>query len=135
MDETRQDNLLGEASFNTFEQKKQVGKEGETMKWAEQWRSVRCLQSYQCGQHRDQGKRDFLRLCVCYIAQSCLTLCDPMDWIICPWNTAGKNTGAGCHSLLQILPTWGSNLGLPNYRQILFHLSHQGSPSEVSYLN
>ena len=32
MDETSQDSFLGEASFNIFEQKKQVAKEGETMK-------------------------------------------------------------------------------------------------------
>ena len=39
-----------------------------------------------------------------------------------------KNTGVGSHSLLQgILPTQGSNLGLLHYRQILYHLSHQGS--------
>ena len=40
----------------------------------------------------------------------------------------GKNTGVGSHSLLQgILPTQGSNVGLLHYRQILYHLSHQGS--------
>ena len=33
-----------------------------------------------------------------------------------------------CHFLLQgIFPTQGSNLGLPHCRQILYHLSHQGS--------
>ena len=40
----------------------------------------------------------------------------------------GNNTGVGCHSLLQgIFPTQGSNLGLLHYRQILYHLRHQGS--------
>ena len=35
-----------------------------------------------------------------------------------------KNTGVGCHSLLQgIFPTQGSNLGLLHCRQILYHLS------------
>ena len=34
-----------------------------------------------------------------------------------------------CHALLQgIFPTQGSNPGLPHCRQILYHLSHQGSP-------
>ena len=34
-----------------------------------------------------------------------------------------------CHVLLQaILPIQGSNLGLVNYRQILYSLSHQRSP-------
>ena len=38
----------------------------------------------------------------------------------------------GCHSLLQgIFPTQGSNLGLLHFRQILYHLSHQGSPKMV----
>ena len=36
---------------------------------------------------------------------------------------------AGSHSLLQgIFPTQGLNLGLRHCRQILHHLSHQGSP-------
>ena len=41
----------------------------------------------------------------------------------------GKNTGVGCHALLQgIFPTQGSNSGLPHCRQILYCLSHQESP-------
>ena len=41
-----------------------------------------------------------------------------------------QNTGLSCHSLLQgIFPTQESNPGLPHCRQILYHLSHQGSPS------
>ena len=44
-------------------------------------------------------------------------------------DSPGKNTGVGFHSLLQgIFATQGSNLGLPQCRQILYHLSHQGSP-------
>ena len=38
----------------------------------------------------------------------------------------------GCHSLLQgIFPIQGSNLGLLHCRQILYYLSHQGSPSHA----
>ena len=44
-------------------------------------------------------------LCVCFVAQSCLTLCNPKD---CSplgssvhGNPPGKNTGVGCHVLLQ----------------------------------
>ena len=49
--------------------------------------------------------------------------------LLCPWNFPDKNTGAGCHFLLQgIFPTQVSNLGLPLYRQMLYRLSHQGSP-------
>ena len=32
---------------------------------------------------------------------SCLTLCDPMGYSLCPWDFLSKNTGVGCHSLLQ----------------------------------
>ena len=45
-----------------------------------------------------------------------------------PWNYPGKNTGAGCHSLLQgIFPTQWSKPGFLHGRQIDYHLSHQGS--------
>ena len=41
----------------------------------------------------------------------------------------GKNTGVGCHALLQgIFPAQGLNPGLPHCRQILYWLGHQGSP-------
>ena len=44
-------------------------------------------------------------------------------------NSPGKNTGVGCHILLQrIFSTQGSNPGLLNCRQILYQLSYQGSP-------
>ena len=49
--------------------------------------------------------------------------------LLCPWDSPGKNTGVGCHSLLQgILLTQGSNPSLLLCRQIFYHLSHQGSP-------
>ena len=45
-----------------------------------------------------------------------------------PWHFPGKNTGVGCHFLLQgIFPTQGSNLHLLHCRRTL-PLSHQGSP-------
>ena len=70
---------------------------------------------------------------MCLVAQLCLTLCDPMD---CSppgssvhGDSPGKNTGAGCHALLQgIFPNQGLNPGLPHCRKILYCLSHQGSP-------
>jgi len=63
------------------------------------------------------------------VAQSCPTLCDPMDTrLLCPWDFLGKRTGVGCHFLLQrIFLTQGSNPGLPHCRQTLDRLSHQGS--------
>ena len=48
--------------------------------------------------------------------------------LLCPWNSPGKNTGVGCHFLLQgTFPTQRSNPGLLHYRWILYCLSHQGS--------
>ena len=45
--------------------------------------------------------------------------------LLCPWDSPRKNTGAGCHALLQgVFPTQRSNLGLPHCRQILYHLNH-----------
>ena len=46
--------------------------------------------------------------------------------LLCPWDSLGKNTGVGCHSLLQrIFLTQGSNLGLLYCWQILYHLSYR----------
>ena len=67
------------------------------------------------------------------IIQSCLTLCNPMDYIatslFCPLNFPGKNTEVGSCSLLQwIFPTQGSNLDPLHCRQTLYQLSHKGCP-------
>ena len=49
--------------------------------------------------------------------------------LLYPWNPPGKNTGVVCHSFLQgIFPTQGLHPGLLHCRQVLYHLSHQGSP-------
>ena len=58
---------------------------------------------------------------LCFIAQLYLTLCDPLD---CSppgssvhGDSPGKNTGVGCHALLQgIFPTQELNPGLPHCR-------------------
>ena len=56
--------------------------------------------------------------------------------LLCPWNSPGKNTGVGCHFLLQgIFPTQGLNPGLLHCSQILYQLSHQGrSPLYFKYI-
>ena len=52
-----------------------------------------------------------------------------------PWNSLGQNTGVGSLSLLQgIFPTQGSNPGLPLCREILYQLSHKGSPSMLGWV-
>ena len=44
-------------------------------------------------------------------------------------DSPGKNTGVGCHALLQgLFPTYWSNPGLQHCGWILYHLSHKGSP-------
>ena len=49
-----------------------------------------------------------------------------------PWDPPGQNTGVGSLSLLQgIFPTQGSNPGSPHCRQILYQLSHKGSPEDI----
>ena len=46
-----------------------------------------------------------------------------------PWDSPGQNTGVGSRSLLPgVFPTQGLNPGLPHCRQILYQLSHKGSP-------
>ena len=46
-----------------------------------------------------------------------------------PWNSPDQNTGLDSLSLFQwIFPTQGLNPGLPHCRQILYQLSHKGSP-------
>jgi len=48
--------------------------------------------------------------------------------LLYPWNSPGRILKWGRHFLHQgIFPTQGSNSSLPNCRQILYHLSHQGS--------
>ena len=63
---------------------------------------------------------------LCLIAQLCPTL-QPHGLqsarLPCPWDSPGKNTGVGCHILLQgIFPTQGLNLRLLN-RQEFFTTS------------
>ena len=70
---------------------------------------------------------------LCLVAQSCPTLCDSMDCSPPGSSVHGdslsKDTGVGCHALFQgNFLTQGSNPGLLHCREILYCLSHQGSP-------
>ena len=72
-------------------------------------------------------------VCVCLVTQSCPTLRIPIGYSppgsLVHGNSPGKNTGVGCHALLQgIFPTQGSNPCLLPCRWILLCLSHQESP-------
>ena len=74
------------------------------------------------------------------VYQSCLTLWHLLDCslpgLLCPWNSPGQNIGMGSHTLLQrIFPSQGLNPGLPHYRHILYHLSHQESPRTQEWVS
>ena len=76
---------------------------------------------------------------MCLVNQSCPARCDPMACSLpgpsLHEDSPCKNIGVGCHALLQgIFPIQGSNPGLPHCRQILYHLSHQGSPNFVKLI-
>ena len=90
-------------------------------------------------------KADFLKMLAFLTRPACawtlihVCLCDPKD--CSPLGSSihedslGKNTGVGCHALLQgIFPTQGLNPGLPHCRQILYCLSHQGSPKILEWV-
>ena len=67
------------------------------------------------------------------VGQSCLTL-----WphgLYSPLNSPGQNTGVSSLFLLQgILPTQGSNWGLPHCGQILYQMSNKGSPRILEWV-
>ena len=61
---------------------------------------------------------------LCLVAQSCLTLCNPMDY---------SPPGSSVHSMLQTrvlewvaMPSSRGSSHLPHCRRILYHLTHQG---------
>ena len=76
----------------------------------------------------------FSRLCSRSVTKLCPTLLRPPGLyptrLLCPWNFPGKNTGVGCHFLLQeIFLTQGSNSHLPQRHADSLPLSHLGNPS------
>ena len=91
---------------------------------------------YHARKNTDDFNRCFgglIQCCCCSITKSCLTLCDCMDCSQsgCPWDFPGKNTGVGCHSLLQgIFLDQGLNPHLLHWQAGSLSLSHQGSLSD-----
>ena len=73
------------------------------------------------------------------VVQLSPTLKDPMDCSL-PGSSVhggspGKSSEVGCHGLLLgIFPTQGLNPSLLHCRQILYHLSHQGSPRILDWV-
>ena len=81
------------------------------------------------------------QLSVCPVAQSCPTLCNPMDCspprLFCTWNFSGKNTGVGCYFLQPtrgIFQTQESNLSLLHllhWQAESLPLRHLGSYTQI----
>ena len=74
--------------------------------------------------------KTFLETLKVKVTQSSPTLCDPMNCSL---------PGSSVHGILQariqgIFPSQGLNPGLPHCRQILYHLSHQGSPRILQWV-
>ena len=75
-------------------------------------------------------------VCVCLVAQSCPTLCNPMD---CSppgssvhGDSPGKNTGVSCYALLQgILSNWGIEPQSPSLKPDSLPSEPPGKPDEV----
>ena len=72
-----------------------------------------------------------LHFCCCSAVTSCPNLCNPMDCnppaSLCAWDFSAKNTGVGCHFLLQgIFPD--QNLCLLHWQLDSLPLRHQGNP-------
>ena len=62
------------------------------------------------------------------VARLCPTLCDPTGCSFSVHGILQVEYWNGCRFLLKgIFQTQGSNAGLPHCRQLLYHLSHQGS--------
>ena len=77
-------------------------------------------------------------VCVCHLVMSdSLWPHELQPTKLChPWNSPGKCIVVGFHSLLpEIFPTQGLNLCLQYCRQILYHLSHQGSLKQTFLSN
>ena len=71
-------------------------------------------------------------MCVC-VCVRCSVMSDSLRPTrpLCSWSSPGKNTGVSSYFLLQgIFLTQGLNPRLLHGRQILYHLSHQGSPQK-----
>ena len=77
------------------------------------------MSDYKFAESRNYGSFSLDDLCVCVkLLWPSPILCNPMErslsmGLLCLWDSLGKNTGVGCHSLLQsIFPTQGLNPGL-----------------------
>ena len=68
------------------------------------------------------------------VAQSHPTLCDPMGYTVHGILQARMLERVAFPFSRGIFPTQGSNAGLPHCRQILYQLSHKGSPRILEWV-
>ena len=104
-----------------------------------------CLRSYSCSEGKlklkfsplwQKGGR--IRIQTNHaglVAQSCLTLCDPMHYgvlrLLCLWDSPGKNSGVGCHFLFPgIFLTQGLNPHLLHWQAESLPLVLPGRPQD-----
>ena len=117
-------------------QHKAMATHSSTLDWKIPWTEEPCrlqsMRSQRVGHDWSDLAAAAATLIWSEVAQSCPTLCDPMDCSL---------QGSSVHGIFQARvlewvaisismgssPTQGSNLGLPHCRQTLYHLSHQGS--------
>ena len=67
------------------------------------------------------------------VTQLCQTLWDPIDYTVHGILQARKLEWVAIH-FSRIFPTQRSNPGLPHFRQIVYKLSHQGSPRILAWI-
>ena len=119
------------------------------MKMSKHWKlwivyHVRFIVWHDCGRLRDlrTAKRSKGERIGCAamlsrfsLVRLCVTLWTVAHRAPLPWDSPGKNTGVGCHALLQgIFPTPDRTcvfLCLLHCRQILYPPSHLGSPQRI----
>ena len=68
------------------------------------------------------------------VTQSCLTLCDLMDYTVLGILQARILERVAVPFSKGVFPTQGSNLGLLHCRQIIYQLSHKGSPRILEWV-
>ena len=88
-----------------------------------------------CTGEAREGGRDLTSLwSEVKVTQSCLALCNPMNYTVHGILQARILEWVSCSLLQGIFPTQGSNPGLPHCRRILYQLSHIESPRILEWV-
>ena len=119
---TNTNKALHKSNKKTIIRGKWQGKDGQVILY--------CLW---CKRERN-GVLRYNMLIVAAPALSRVWLCvTPWTRLLCPWDSPGKNTGVGCHLLLQgVFMTQGSNLCLLRWQVNSLPLNHLGK-TIISY--